>query len=120
LTPLQVLSDALQESVCGPLLFNVFINDLCNSIKHSRYFLFANDIKVFPTISSATDSTLPQTDADSNHSWCAANYMRLNTDNTPVITFIWKTNSINYNYKLCDKSLNSYWLLQRSKSSCGI
>lgn len=105
MTHLQVLSDALQESVCGPLMFNVFINDLCNSIKHFRYFLFADDIKIFPIISSATDSTLPQTD-DSNHSWCAANCMRLNTDNTQVITFTWKTNSINYNYKMCDKSHN--------------
>ena len=39
------------------------------------------------------------------HSWCAANCMKLNNDKTQVITFTRKTNSINHNYKLCDKCI---------------
>jgi len=45
---------------------------ICNSIKHSKYFLFADTIKIVHSISSATLSTLPQSDTDSIHSRCAA------------------------------------------------
>jgi hypothetical protein len=39
-------------------------NDLCNSIKHSRY-LFADDIKTYRTVSPAADCRLLQSDIDS-------------------------------------------------------
>jgi len=52
-TPFELLSGVPEGSVLGLLLFNVFINGLCNSVEHSRYFLFA-DIKSFHTVSSAT------------------------------------------------------------------
>jgi len=61
-------------------------NDFCNSIKHSRH-LFADDIKIYRTVSSAVDCTLLQSDTDSIRGWCAANCMILNIDKTPVITF---------------------------------
>ena len=43
-----------QGSVLGPQIVNVSINDLCNSIKHSSYLLFADNIKICCTISSVT------------------------------------------------------------------
>jgi len=36
------------------------------------------------SLSCATDSTLPQTDIDSIHDQCAADFMKLNTDETKV------------------------------------
>jgi len=50
----------------------LFITVLCNSVKHSQYFLSADTIKIARSISSATDSTLPQSDIDSIHGRCAA------------------------------------------------
>ena len=48
------------------------LSALCNSIKHPKYLLFADTIKIAHSISSATDSTLPQSDIDSIHSRCGA------------------------------------------------
>jgi hypothetical protein len=49
-SPLEVLSGVPQGSVLGPLLFNVFINDLCDAIAHSKYLRFADDIKIYLAI----------------------------------------------------------------------
>jgi len=68
--PSAVFSGVPQGSV---LRLHLFINYyICNSIKHSKYFLYADTIKIAHSISSATDSTLPQSDIDSIHSRCAA------------------------------------------------
>lgn len=61
--------------------------------------MFADNIKIFRTIPSATSCMLLQYDTDSIHVWCAANSVKLN-DITRVINFARKSNAINYNY--CD------------------
>ena len=43
------------KPLLGPLLFNIFINSLCNVIKHSKYLLFVDDFKVFLSINSVGD-----------------------------------------------------------------
>jgi hypothetical protein len=43
----------------GPLLFNAFINDLCNVIKISNYLPFADNI-IFQAIKSLQDCYLLQ------------------------------------------------------------
>jgi hypothetical protein len=90
----EVLSGVPQGSVLGSLLFNVYINNLCDSIKHSRYLLFADDIKIYRALTSPEDCNLLQSDMDSIRSWCAENYMKLNVDNIKVITFSRKTNNL--------------------------
>jgi hypothetical protein len=57
-SPFKVLSDVPQGSVLGPLPFNVYVNDLCDSMKYSRYLLFADDIKIYRAISSPEDCNL--------------------------------------------------------------
>jgi hypothetical protein len=67
-----------QGSVLGPLLFNIFINDLCDIINHSNCLLFADDLKVYRAISSPSDCLLLQADIDCVHTWCSANFMMPN------------------------------------------
>jgi hypothetical protein len=52
--------------------YMTFINDLCSSMKHSKYFSFFH-IKIVSTVNSATDCTLLQSDIDSIRGWCVAN-----------------------------------------------
>jgi hypothetical protein len=73
---------------------------LCDTIKHSWYLLFADDIKIYRAISSPEEYDLLQFYIDSIRGWCAANYMKLSIDKTKVIRFSRKTNILIYEYKL--------------------
>jgi hypothetical protein len=42
-------------SVLGPLLFNIFVNDLCDVVNHSSSLLFAADLKCYLAVNSPSD-----------------------------------------------------------------
>jgi hypothetical protein len=46
-SPFEVLSGVPQGFLLGPLLFSVFINDICDAVVHSIYLLFADDIRIY-------------------------------------------------------------------------
>jgi hypothetical protein len=50
-----VLSGVPQDSTLRPLLFNIFINNLSAKINHSKFLLFADDLKIYRNIRSAED-----------------------------------------------------------------
>jgi hypothetical protein len=50
----------------------------------NRYFLFADDIKTFLHSKLATDGTLAQSDIDSIHGWCAANFILTKLNSLPL------------------------------------
>ena len=94
-----------QGSVLGPWLFNTFINNLSNVIKHSKYLLFAKDVKIFHAINSVDDCILLQSDIKCTQGWCPGNLMKLNSSKTRVIAFTKKTYVLHYTYKLLDSSI---------------
>jgi hypothetical protein len=55
-----VKSGVPQGFTLDPLLFNIFINDICNSIHNSRYLLFADDLNIFRTIINVDDCKILQ------------------------------------------------------------
>jgi hypothetical protein len=48
-------------------------------------FFFPEDIKIFRTVTSATDCVLLQTHIDYTRGWCAVNTMGLNSDKSRLI-----------------------------------
>ncbi len=76
-----VNSGVPQGSHLGPVLFNVFINDLAEQIKWSRYLMYADDVKIFKTINSEQDQTNLSNDLRSLTEWCDVNHMQLNVKN---------------------------------------
>jgi hypothetical protein len=92
-----------QSSTLGPLLFSVFIIDICNSVHNSRYLLFADDLKIYHTIINVDDCKLLQHDINSVHNWCLVTGMKITLGKITIRSFSHKTNTIYFNYKLCNK-----------------
>jgi hypothetical protein len=99
-TPFVELSGVPQGSVLGPLLFNIFINDLCDVMNHSNYLLFVDDLKVYRAISSPNDCLLLQSDIDRVYNWCLVNFVKPNFSKIRVISFTRETKDLNYQYRL--------------------
>jgi hypothetical protein len=88
----------------GLFFFNIFMNDECNAINYSRYLLFAKNTDIYRAIKSPNDCNRLKSGIDSVQGWCSANFMKLNISITRVISFSRKTNTLIYDYKLCQSS----------------
>ena len=76
-----VSSGVPQGSVLGPLLFVIYLNDICDCIQNSDYFLFADDLK----ISNSTSSADVQADISSLHQWTTLNGLEFHNDKTKLL-----------------------------------
>lgn len=98
-SPFSAPSGVPQGSVLGPLLFNIFINDLCERLK-CKFLLFADDLKIFSVINSHTDMLNIQSDLDALHDWCTINYIGLNATKCKLIEFSNRVNQTPHNYNI--------------------
>jgi hypothetical protein len=83
------------KEVLGLLPLYIFISDLCNAIKHSKYLSFGDD----------NDCILLQTDIEHIKVWCKANFVKSNSSKIMVTAFTGKTNIRHYSYKLWNPSI---------------
>lgn len=82
-----ITSGVPQGSHLGPLLFNIFINDVVKSFQYSNVLLYADDTKVFGVIKSNEDCIKMQKDLDNLSNYCLINKLHLNVDKCYTISF---------------------------------
>ena len=81
-----VTSGVPQGSVLGPILFIIYVNDLPEVVQ-SKLWMFADDTKIYRTISSNEDSILLQNDLSIIMKWCSTWLMDLNYDKCKCMSF---------------------------------
>ena len=103
---IKVTSGVPQGSHIGPLLFILFINDVCDYIQHSSILLYADDCKIYKSIENTNDSSLLQEDLNSFNEWCRCNKMSLNVKKCFVMSFSRDLNTQFYDYTFDDVLVN--------------
>jgi hypothetical protein len=96
---INVSSGVPQGSILGPLLFNVFINNIADVVD-SQILLYADDFKIYSRIDHAVDCLRMQDTIDEVVTWCNSNGLKLNKDKCCIMSFTRKTQPIHHHYTL--------------------
>ena len=74
----EVFSGVPQGCVLSHLRFNILIKYLFNAIKHSKYLLFGDGVRIFRAVNSVDSCLLLQSHTERIKGWFSANFMKLN------------------------------------------
>ena len=88
-----------QGSVLGPLLFNIYIDDITNQLD-VEYLLYADDLKLFFEIKNIEDCKRLQLNLDRVILWSTNNQLPLNKDKCFIKTYTRRKENFNFEYKI--------------------
>lgn len=95
-----------QGSHLGPLFFNIYIHDISECFKFSNFIMYADDQKIYLPITQVDDCFKLQEDLNRLCQYCILNSLDLNVNKCHLMTYTRKTNIINFNYSLFNKSIS--------------
>lgn len=102
---IDVLSGVGQGSHSGPLLFSLFFNDLPHIIRKSSFLMFADDVKIYKSISSSEDCLSLQRDLNAFYQWLVLNGLQLTLSKCAVMVFFRNRERIQFPYLLDNQPL---------------
>ena len=76
--PIQVTSGVPQGSHLGPLLFILYVNDICFILKHVKVLIYADDMKLYLEILNDEDVNIFQNEINIFYDWCIKSLLQLN------------------------------------------
>ncbi|XP_063904731.1 uncharacterized protein LOC135123784 [Zophobas morio] len=97
---IKVTSGVPQGSHLGPLLFNIYINDLKEFIDKTGFLLYADDLKLFRVIRTDTDCALLQKELDGFVAWCKINGLEINISKCKILRFSRKKMLMLFDYNI--------------------
>ena len=98
-SPTAVLSGVPQGTVLGPLLFLVYINDICKDLSPGTIIrLFADDSLIYRHIFGPDDVKTLQKDLNTLQAWERVNKMEFHPDKCQVLRITNKVKPILYDY----------------------
>lgn len=106
-----------QGSHLGPLLFALFVNDICDVIVESEFLLYADDLKIYKPMRTPEDADCLQRDLQRINSWCSRNGMELNVTKCQAISFSRKQSTTSCTINWMAKLFNVSQQLRISVSS---
>lgn len=84
---IEVTSGVQQGSHIGPLLFLIFINDLCSLLHDVDFLLYADDLKLYRSVNCFDDYLLLQDNVDIIGCWCGQYGMSLSVKKCNIVSF---------------------------------
>ena len=105
-TTLPVTSGVPQDSILGPVLFSLYVNDLPDAIKSSHVAMFVDDTKLFKiNIKSVPDSEMLQSDLRHLETWSEESGLKFNETKCKTQCLTRKLTPVMYNYELNNEIL---------------
>ena len=83
----EVLSGVPQGTVLGPLLFLIYLNDIADCLNSCDISCFADDTRIYKSISTCDDVKLLQEDLSAISLWSKENNMKLHSDKFVYVNF---------------------------------
>lgn len=97
---LHIPSGVPQGSLLGPLLFNIYVNDIAKCLKSSKILIYADDMKILFPINSIEDAQQLQDDLIRLEHYCFNNKLNLNVSKCYICSYTRKPYPIIFDYKL--------------------
>ena len=86
-TDSHVISGVPQGTVLGPLLFLILMSDIDEGIVNSKIISFADDTRLYNSVSEVEDCDVLQSDLNTIYKWTDANNMAFNSNKFKYVCF---------------------------------